>query len=169
MRLPLSESTHKGEVKEADKVEAFVTPGGTTTSDRAAQKERVKSVIRRSGGEPVQIGSPLPRSSSPSICQFQRIKAILLGKAHGIHIIPDEDPGRERCIRVVHESGEALSKPISILDCSSYEFSLPDQEADEALWVDLLGMCAKTSAKRNLATKLFSQVWEDNAAESWVC
>ena len=32
VRLPLSESAHKGEVKEGDKVEAFVTPGGTTTS-----------------------------------------------------------------------------------------------------------------------------------------
>jgi hypothetical protein len=32
VRLPLNESTHKGEVKERDKVEAFVTPGGTTTS-----------------------------------------------------------------------------------------------------------------------------------------
>jgi Cu/Ag efflux protein CusF len=32
VRLPLNESTHKGDVKEGDKVEAFVTPGGTTTS-----------------------------------------------------------------------------------------------------------------------------------------
>ena len=32
VRLQLHESTHKGEIKEGDKVEAFVTPGGTTTS-----------------------------------------------------------------------------------------------------------------------------------------
>ena len=32
VRLPLNESTHKGDIKEGDKVEAFVTPGGTTTS-----------------------------------------------------------------------------------------------------------------------------------------
>ena len=32
VRLPLHESTHKGDIKEGDKVEAFVTPGGTTTS-----------------------------------------------------------------------------------------------------------------------------------------
>jgi Cu/Ag efflux protein CusF len=32
VRLPLNDSTHKGEIKEGDKVEAFVTPGGTTTS-----------------------------------------------------------------------------------------------------------------------------------------
>jgi hypothetical protein len=32
VRLPLNESTHKGPLKEGDKVEAFVTPGGTTTS-----------------------------------------------------------------------------------------------------------------------------------------
>jgi hypothetical protein len=32
VRLPLHESTHKGPIKEGDKVEAFVTPGGTTTS-----------------------------------------------------------------------------------------------------------------------------------------
>lgn len=32
VRLPLHESTHKGAIKEGDKVEAFVTPGGTTTS-----------------------------------------------------------------------------------------------------------------------------------------
>ena len=32
IRLPLNESTHKGPVKEGDKIEAFVTPGGTTTS-----------------------------------------------------------------------------------------------------------------------------------------
>ena len=32
VRLPLNESTHKGDIKQGDKVEAFVTPGGTTTS-----------------------------------------------------------------------------------------------------------------------------------------
>ncbi len=32
VRLSLHESTHKGDIKEGDKVEAFVTPGGTTTS-----------------------------------------------------------------------------------------------------------------------------------------
>jgi hypothetical protein len=32
VRLQLHESTHKGPVKEGDKVVAFVTPGGTTTS-----------------------------------------------------------------------------------------------------------------------------------------
>ncbi|MGH7231454.1 MAG: hypothetical protein ACREJU_08870 [Nitrospiraceae bacterium] len=32
VRLPLNESTHKGDIKEGDKVEAYVTPGGTTTS-----------------------------------------------------------------------------------------------------------------------------------------
>lgn len=32
VRLPLHESTHKGPIQEGDKVEAFVTPGGTTTS-----------------------------------------------------------------------------------------------------------------------------------------
>ena len=32
VRLQMHESTHKGDIKEGDKVEAFVTPGGTTTS-----------------------------------------------------------------------------------------------------------------------------------------
>lgn len=32
VRLQLHESTHKGPMKEGDKIIAFVTPGGTTTS-----------------------------------------------------------------------------------------------------------------------------------------
>ena len=32
VRLQLHGSTHQGPIKEGDKVEAFVTPGGTTTS-----------------------------------------------------------------------------------------------------------------------------------------
>ena len=32
VRLQLNESTHKGDIKQGDKVEAFVTPGGNTTS-----------------------------------------------------------------------------------------------------------------------------------------
>src|SRR5262245_34830770 len=32
VQLSLHETTHKGDIKEGDKVEAFVTPGGTTTS-----------------------------------------------------------------------------------------------------------------------------------------